>query len=41
VRRHCLLGILIGLIFLVWLAYRGRSVLLLAPAASMIAAGAA
>ena len=36
-----LLGILVGLIFLVWLAYRGWSVLLLAPAASMIAAVAA
>ncbi len=36
-----LIGILIGLIFLVWLAYRGWSVLLLAPAASMIAAAAA
>jgi H+/gluconate symporter-like permease len=33
-----LLGILLGLGVLVWLAYRGWSVLLLAPAAAMIAA---
>jgi H+/gluconate symporter-like permease len=34
-----LLGILLGLGLLVWLAYRGWSVLLLAPAAAMVAAG--
>ena len=34
-----LLGILLGLGLLVWLAYRGWSVLLLAPAAALIAAG--
>ncbi len=34
-----LLGILLGLGLLVWLAYRGWSILLLAPAAAMIAAG--
>lgn len=33
-----LLGILVGLGLLVWLAYRGWSVLLLAPAAAMVAA---
>ncbi|MGH6760933.1 MAG: GntP family permease [Phyllobacterium sp.] len=33
-----LLGILIGLILLMWLAYRGWSVLLLAPAAALLAA---
>lgn len=33
-----LAGILIGLVLLVWLAYRGWSVLLLAPAAAMLAA---
>ena len=33
-----LLGILIGLGLLVWLAYRGWSVLLLAPAAALVAA---
>lgn len=33
-----LAGILIGLLLLVWLAYRGWSVLLLAPAAAMLAA---
>jgi H+/gluconate symporter-like permease len=33
-----LLGILLGLGFLVWFAYRGWSVLLLAPAAALIAA---
>ena len=33
-----LLGILLGLALLVWLAYRGWSVLLLAPAAALIAA---
>ncbi|MGG5819915.1 GntP family permease [Falsiroseomonas sp. HW251] len=34
-----LLGILLGLSILVWLAYRGWSVLLLAPAAALVAAG--
>ena len=34
-----LLGILLGLGLLVWLAYRGWSVLLLAPAAALVAAG--
>jgi H+/gluconate symporter-like permease len=34
-----LVGILVGLVGLMWLAYRGWSVLLLAPAAAMIAAG--
>ena len=33
-----LLGILVALGFLIWLAYRGWSILLLAPAASIIAA---
>src|SRR5262245_53991609 len=33
-----LLGILVGLALLVWLAFRGWSVLLLAPAAALIAA---
>ncbi|HYI85424.1 MAG TPA: GntP family permease, partial [Acetobacteraceae bacterium] len=33
-----LLGILVGLLLLVWFAYRGWSVLLLAPAAALIAA---
>lgn len=33
-----LLGILVGLCLLVWLAYRGWSVLLLAPAAALVAA---
>ena len=33
-----LLGILLGLALLVWLAYRGWSVLLLAPAAALVAA---
>jgi H+/gluconate symporter-like permease len=33
-----LVGILLGLAFLMWLAYRGWSVLLLAPAAALIAA---
>jgi H+/gluconate symporter-like permease len=36
-----LLGILVALALLVWLALRGWSVLLLAPAAALIAAGAA
>src|SRR5262245_13029407 len=36
-----LIGILLGLGFLIWLAYRGWSVLLLAPAAALIAAAAA
>jgi H+/gluconate symporter-like permease len=34
-----LLGILVALGFLIWLAYRGWSILLLAPAAAIIAAG--
>ncbi|MBR0672068.1 GntP family permease [Neoroseomonas soli] len=34
-----LLGILLGLAVLVWLAYRGWSVLLLAPVAALVAAG--
>lgn len=34
-----LVGVLIGLAALMWLAYRGWSVLLLAPAAAMLAAG--
>ena len=34
-----LLGILVALSLLIWLAYRGWSVLLLAPAAAIIAAG--
>src|SRR5262247_2682420 len=33
-----LLGILIGLILLIWFAFRGWSVLLLAPAAALVAA---
>lgn len=33
-----LLGILLGLALLVWLAYRGWSVLLLAPVAALVAA---
>ena len=33
-----LLGILVGLGLLVWLAFRGWSVLLLAPAAALVAA---
>src|ERR1700722_7514067 len=33
-----LLGILIGLLLLVWLAFRGWSVLVLAPAAALVAA---
>ena len=33
-----LLGILVGLLLLVWLAFRGWSVLLLAPAAALVAA---
>src|SRR5271169_1532148 len=33
-----LFGILLGLALLVWLAYRGWSILLLAPAAALIAA---
>src|SRR3984957_5823936 len=33
-----LLGILIGLLLLIWLAFRGWSVLLLAPAAALVAA---
>jgi H+/gluconate symporter-like permease len=36
-----LAGILLGLGLLIWLSYRGWSVLLLAPAAALIAAGAA
>jgi H+/gluconate symporter-like permease len=36
-----LLGILVGLGLLIWLAYRGWSVLLLAPAAALLAAAAA
>jgi H+/gluconate symporter-like permease len=36
-----LAGILLGLVVLIWLSYRGWSVLLLAPAASLIAAAAA
>src|SRR6516225_5609866 len=36
-----LLGILVGLGFLIWLAYKGWSVLLLAPAAALLAAAAA
>src|SRR5271157_248574 len=34
-----LFGILLGLGLLVWLAYRGWSILLLAPGAALIAAG--
>src|SRR5690349_16410566 len=33
-----LLGILVGLVLLIWLAFRGWSVLLLAPAAALLAA---
>ena len=33
-----LLGILVGLLLLVWLAFRGWSVLVLAPAAALVAA---
>jgi hypothetical protein len=33
-------GILVALFFLIWLAYRGGSVLLLAPAAALVAAAA-
>ncbi len=33
-----LFGILLGLVLLVWLAYRGWSILLLAPGAALIAA---
>jgi len=36
-----LIGILVALGMLIWLAYRGWSVLLLAPAAALLAAGAA
>src|SRR4249919_2485684 len=36
-----LLGILVALGLLIWLAYRGWSVLLLAPAAAIVAAGLA
>src|SRR6516165_2169980 len=36
-----LLGILLGLGLLIWLAFRGWSILLLAPAAALIAAGVA
>jgi H+/gluconate symporter-like permease len=36
-----LAGILLGLVVLIWLSYRGWSVLLLAPAASLIAVAAA
>ena len=36
-----LLGILLGLALLVWLSFRGWSVLVLAPAAALIAAAAA
>src|ERR687887_507911 len=36
-----LLGILLGLALLIWLAYRGWSVLLLAPAAALLAAATA
>jgi H+/gluconate symporter-like permease len=36
-----LLGIILALAFLIWLAYRGWSILLLAPAAALIAAAAA
>ena len=36
-----LLGILVGLTLLIWLAYRGWSILLLSPAAALIAAAAA
>lgn len=36
-----LLGILLALVLLVWLAYRGWSVLLIAPLAALVAAGVA
>jgi H+/gluconate symporter-like permease len=36
-----LFGILLGLALLIWLAFRGWSVLLLAPAAALLAAAAA
>ena len=36
-----LLGILVALGLLIWLAYRGWSILLLAPAAAILAAGLA
>jgi H+/gluconate symporter-like permease len=36
-----LLGILLGLGLLIWLAFRGWSILLLAPAAALLAAAAA
>src|SRR5262245_66536070 len=36
-----LLGVVLGLGLLVWLSYRGWSVLVLAPAAALVAAGAA
>jgi H+/gluconate symporter-like permease len=36
-----LIGILLGLGLLIWLAYRGWSVLLLAPAAALVAAAVA
>src|SRR5215813_5710381 len=36
-----LLGILLALFFLIWLAYRGGSVLLLAPATALVAAAVA
>jgi H+/gluconate symporter-like permease len=36
-----LLGILVALGLLIWLAYRGWSILLLAPAAAVLAAGLA
>jgi H+/gluconate symporter-like permease len=34
-------GILVALFFLIWLAYRGGSVILLAPAAALVAAAVA
>jgi hypothetical protein len=36
-----LLGILVAIGLLIWLAFRGWSVLLLAPAAALVAAAAA
>jgi hypothetical protein len=36
-----LLGILLGLALLVWLSFRGWSVLVLAPAGALVAAAAA
>ena len=36
-----LIGILVALGLLIWLAYKGWSVLLLAPAAALVAAAAA